>query len=70
MKICGTNVGEFVAWRENELVFETVPIDGYVLTVALEKVTIFNIYGILLEVLYCRGKRFCLECSKRKEILK
>jgi len=51
MKICGTSVGEFVAWQENELVIKTVPIDGYVLTVALEKATIFNIYSVLLEVL-------------------
>lgn len=49
MKICGTNVGEFIAWQENELVIKTVPID--VLTVALEKATIFNVYGVLLEVL-------------------
>ena len=128
----------FTAWRENELVIKTVPIDGCVLTVPLEKATItFNIYSILLEVLgklysglpdyanmweygvkviadisdlsslpkkkfgalslwgvwwddqvwqwtvqnrtglfkdqestYCRGKWFCPECSKRKEILK
>ena len=51
MKLCGTNFGDFIVWRENELGPERIPIDEEFLTAALEKATKFFIYGILPEVL-------------------
>ena len=49
MKLCGTSCGDFIVWRENELVLESIPIDEEFLTTALEKATKFFIYGI-----FCR----------------
>ena len=51
MKLCETTHGDFIVWRENELVVERIQINEEFLTVALEKATKFFIYGILPEVL-------------------
>ena len=51
MKVCGTSFGDFIVWRENELVVERIANDDTFLTEALEKATNFFKLGVLPEVL-------------------
>ena len=66
MKFCGTTVGDFIVWRENELVIDRVPINDEFLTTALQKATKLYIYGILPEVLgkwYTRLPDYTKSCT-------
>ena len=51
MKLCQTTHGDFIVWRENELIVERVSINEQFLAMALEKATKFYTNGVLPEVL-------------------
>ena len=63
MQFCGTTLGDFIVWRENELVVERIPIDEAFLTDALEKATEFLTYGILPEIFGKWNSKSCEYCS-------
>ena len=46
-----TNFGDFIVWRENELVVERIHIEKAFLSDALEKATSFLTYDVLPEIL-------------------
>lgn len=51
MKLCETTFGDFIVWREGDLIVERIYIDDSFLVHALEKATTFFKLGILPEIL-------------------
>ena len=51
MRVCDTSYGDFIVWRQDEMVMEHILVENKFLDASLEKATNIFIYGILPEVL-------------------